>query len=327
MAIKFNTTNGSITLDAADGTGNVDLSIPREGIQAIDANLAKYDAVTANFTGTLQNAGSNVVVDTDIGSTVQAFDPDTAKLDVAQTFTADQSFGNITLTGYLRGASSFVIDPAAHGDDTGTVVIAGNLQVDGTTTTINSTTVTVDDLNMVLASGSPNASAANGAGLTVDGASATFTYSSSDDRWNLNKPLNAQLFASGTVGIQEVIEKVTINTTTTGTFNFDALTQAVVYMTANQTANRTINFRGDGSNTLDSIMAVGESMSFAIAATEGSTAYYFNAIQVDGSSVTPKWIGGAPTAGVASSINLYSITVIKVSAASFTVLASLTAFE
>ena len=60
------------------------------------------------------------------------------------------SVGNITTTGYLRGPSNFVIDPATHGDDTGTLVIAGNLQVDGTTTTINSTVVTLDDKNLVL---------------------------------------------------------------------------------------------------------------------------------------------------------------------------------
>ena len=58
---------------------------------------------------------------------------------------ADVSAVNATLTGYLRGPASFVIDPATHGNDTGTVVIAGNLQVDGTTTTVNSTVVTIDD--------------------------------------------------------------------------------------------------------------------------------------------------------------------------------------
>lgn len=41
-------------------------------VQGYDADTAKYDDVTANFTGTLQNGGSNVVVDSDIGSTVQA---------------------------------------------------------------------------------------------------------------------------------------------------------------------------------------------------------------------------------------------------------------
>ena len=104
-----------------------------------------------------------------------------------------ESVGNITTTGYLRGPSTFTIDPAAHGDDTGTVVIAGNLQVDGTTTTINSTTLTVDDKNITLASGSTNAAAANGAGLTVDCGSdtdATFSYQNTGDRWTLNKPLH-----------------------------------------------------------------------------------------------------------------------------------------
>jgi hypothetical protein len=50
-------------------------------VQGYDANTAKYDDATANFTGTLQNGGSNVLVDTDIGSTVQGYDADTAKYD------------------------------------------------------------------------------------------------------------------------------------------------------------------------------------------------------------------------------------------------------
>ena len=98
--------------------------------------------------------------------------------------------GNITTTGYIAGPSTFTIDPAAVGDNTGTLVVAGNLQVDGTTTTINSTTMTVDDLNITLASGAANAAAADGAGITVDGASATLTYNGTNDDWNFNKTLN-----------------------------------------------------------------------------------------------------------------------------------------
>ena len=98
--------------------------------------------------------------------------------------------GNATLTGYLAGPATFTIDPAQVGDNTGTVVIAGDLQVDGTTTTINSTTLVVDDKNIVVASGAADATAANGAGLTVDGASATFTYAATGDKWTANKPLD-----------------------------------------------------------------------------------------------------------------------------------------
>ena len=101
--------------------------------------------------------------------------------------TDDVQFNNLTLTGSLRGPATMTIDPAAVGDNTGTLVIAGNLQVDGTTTTINSTTLDVDDLNITLASGAADSAAANGAGLTIDGASATLLWSSSDDRFNFNK--------------------------------------------------------------------------------------------------------------------------------------------
>ena len=88
----------------------------------------------------------------------------------------DSQMRNLELTGWLRGPSSFVIDPATHGDDTGTVIIAGNLQVDGTTTEINSTIMTVDDRNIILADGAANAAAAQGGGITLDGAFAAIQY-------------------------------------------------------------------------------------------------------------------------------------------------------
>ena len=68
-------------------------------------------------------------------------------------FLAGGTAGNIVTTGYIAGPATLTIDPAGVGDNTGTVVIAGNLQVDGTQTTINSTTLAVDDLNITIASG------------------------------------------------------------------------------------------------------------------------------------------------------------------------------
>lgn len=71
------------------------------------------------------------------------------------------------------------------------LVISGDLTVNGTTTTVNSTTLDVDDINITIAKGAANAAAANGAGLTVDGSSATILYTSATDSWNFNKPLIA----------------------------------------------------------------------------------------------------------------------------------------
>jgi hypothetical protein len=108
---------------------------------------------------------------------------------------------NTTLTGELHGPATFVIDPTVVGDNTGLVVIKGDLQVDGTTTTINSTTITVDDKNIVLASGSINAAAADGAGITIDGASATLNYASSGDKWVANKSVETtQLISTVATG-------------------------------------------------------------------------------------------------------------------------------
>lgn len=73
----------------------------------------------------------------------------------------------------------------------GTVIVGGNLQVDGTTTTINSTELVIDDKNIVLASGALNATAADSAGIHVDGANADIFYDAPTDTWNFNKKVVA----------------------------------------------------------------------------------------------------------------------------------------
>jgi len=128
--------------------------------------------------------------------------------------------------------------------------------------------------------------------------------------------------------IQQTAEKVTTEATAaTGTVNYDVLTQAVWNFTTDASANWTLNIRGDGSNSLNSIMDAGESLTIAHIVSQGGTAYYNSAVQIDGSGVTPEWQGGsAPSAGNANSLDVYSYTVIKTADATFTVLASLTQF-
>ena len=128
--------------------------------------------------------------------------------------------------------------------------------------------------------------------------------------------------------IQSVAEKVTTAATAaTGTIAYDVLTQAVLNFTSDAAANWTLNIRGDGSTSLDSIMDTGESITIAHIVKQGSTPYYNSAVQIDGSSVTPEWQGGsAPTAGNASSLDVYTYTIIKTGSAAFTALASQTQF-
>jgi hypothetical protein len=125
-----------------------------------------------------------------------------------------------------------------------------------------------------------------------------------------------------------ILETATVSATAaTGTINYDATTQSVLYYTTNASGNFTVNFRGSSGTTLNTIMATGESLSATFLVTNGATAYYNSAVQVDGSSVTPKWQGGtAPTSGNASSIDSYTYVIIKTGSATFTVLASVTKF-
>jgi len=125
-----------------------------------------------------------------------------------------------------------------------------------------------------------------------------------------------------------IIETATVSATAaTGTINYDITTQSVLYYTTAASGSWTVNFRGSSGTTLNTIMATGESMSVTFLVTNGSTAYYNSAVQVDGSSVTPKWQGGtAPTSGNASSIDSYTYVIIKTGSAAFTVLAAQTKF-
>ena len=112
----------------------------------------------------------------------------------------------------------------------------------------------------------------------------------------------------------------------TGTINFDVSTASVWYYTSNATANHTLNFRYSSGATLSSVLAVGDAITVVWLNTNGSTAYYPNTIQIDGTTVTPK-VPAAISAGNASSIDAYSFTIIKTAATpTYTVLETQTKF-
>ena len=127
--------------------------------------------------------------------------------------------------------------------------------------------------------------------------------------------------------ITGIRETITIAGAAGGATSFDTLTQAILYGASNATSNFTVNFRGNSSTTLNSLMSVGQSFSATLMATQGATAYYNTGVSVDGTSVTPKWQNGtAPSAGNANSVDLYTYVIIKTAAATFSIFASQTKF-
>ena len=135
-----------------------------------------------------------------------------------------------------------------------------------------------------------------------------------------NKTLTAPTLTTPIVVSPE--ERTTVSATAaTGTINFDAVTQGVLYYTSNASADWTLNVRGNSDTTLNSALATGDAITVSFLVTNGSTAYKHSALTIDGSAVTPKWSGGtAPSAGNASSIDAYSFTIIKTASATYTVL-------
>ncbi|NBX75118.1 MAG: hypothetical protein EBQ92_01000 [Proteobacteria bacterium] len=117
-------------------------------------------------------------------------------------------------------------------------------------------------------------------------------------------------------------------TAANATINMDLLNNSVLYLTSNAAGNFTINFRGSSTTSLNTMMSNNTSVSCTVLTTQGATAYYNSALQVDGSSVTPRWQGGtAPTSGNASGIDSYTYVIIKTGSAAFTVLAAQTQFK
>jgi hypothetical protein len=127
----------------------------------------------------------------------------------------------------------------------------------------------------------------------------------------------------------DAAEATTISATAaTGTINYDVTTQSVLYYTTDASANWTVNFRGSSGTSLNTLMSTNQSVTVVFLVTQGATAYYNSAVQIDGSSVTPKYQGGtAWSSGNASGIDAYSYTIVKTGSATFTVFAAQTQFK
>jgi len=170
--------------------------------------------------------------------------------------------------------------------------------------------------------------AQGGTGLTTFTAGTTYVATATATTFTATQTFTGSTTAISAV-FQGAAEVITISATAaTGTINYDVTTQSVLYYTSNALANWTVNIRGNGTTSLNTLMATGQSVTIVFLVTQGSTAYYNNVLTIDGSSVTPKWQGGiAPTAGNASSVDAYSYTIVKTGSATFTVLASQVQFK
>jgi hypothetical protein len=289
-ATTLNATNGNVTTLGAVDTTTVNLNVTSGNVTTLGA----IDTTTVNLnvtTGNITTLGAGTTTTTTLNTTTANITSGDATTFVADNF----SSGNAVITGgsinsspvgnstpstgafttlSSNGLTTFTDATQSDNASTGAVVVTGgvgiganlnvagnvtilgNLLVLGNTTTLNTETLNVEDLNITVAANATSGAEANGAGLTVAGANATFTYLNADDSWNLNKKLNGTSFNAAVANITSA-NITTIDASTTTTANINSTTGNITTLTsttinAGTTTSAVLNATTGNITTLDS---------------------------------------------------------------------------
>ena len=283
-------------------TGNVSVTIPSSVTQKV---YVIRNSTTGAFTVTVKISGQT-------GVTFSATDKGTKLLYANGTDFVDSNIGKLSndITPTLAANLSTNSNNIQVSSGTGIIDNNSNSQIKFTTTASATNQITI-------------ANAATGTNPVV---------SATGNDTNIGLTLTpkgiGRVTANGNAKIFGVAEGVTVTTTFQTTLNYDTNTQAVYFSNVAAASNFTVNLRGDSTNSLNASLAIGESVTVALLSKQNNTTYYNNVIQVDGTTITAIWQGGStPTAGNASSTDVYSYTAIKTAASTYTVLASQTQFK
>jgi hypothetical protein len=322
----------SASTSDAIGVGTIELG------HATDTTLARassgvvtiegVNVVTTSSTDTLSNKSISLATNT-VTATLAELNTAVSDADVA-SIAGSEILTNKTLTAPKFADLGFIAD--ANGNELiilDTVASAVNEVTLANAATTGTPTLTASggdtDISLDLV--------AKGTGKVKAGGVDLVTISSTDTLTNktLTSPtVNTATIAGGTLansvikGIEEDINVVA--SAATGTIDFDVDTASIWYYTTDASADFTLNFRFSSGVSLNTALAVGDSITLVFLNTNGATPYYPDVIEIDGSAVTPK-VPAAISEGNASAIDAYSFTIIKTASATFTVLETQTKFE
>ena len=250
------------------------------------------------------------------------------------------------------------VAPKASPTFTGTVnaaalTLSGDLTVNGTTSTVSSTTITVTDKNIEIGKvGTPTDTTADGGGITLKGATdKTILWTDSTDSWDFNQHVNAatgkefkvnnvsvlsatalgssvvgsSLTSVGTLAGLDLAGLLTEHVTVTAgklsdAANLDLANGNVFLFTTAESTTATPNLRYDSSTTLNSKMAIGDVVTVVLITTANASAFCAQ-LTIDGAAVTENWVGGsAPSDGGSSGVDIHSYTIVKTASATWTVI-------
>jgi len=180
----------------------------------------------------------------------------------------------------------------------------------------------------------PAADGTNGQAIVTNG-SGTLSFgnvgasTSAANTFTATQTFNGTSSTFGAVLLDSAETVNVVGSAPSSTTNLYVQSGSVQYYTSNAANNFTVNLAFSSGTSMNTALATNQATTATLVTTQGSTAYYATAVQVDGTTtgVTTRWIGGAPTAGNASGLDVYRFAVIKTASATYTVLASLTQYK
>ena len=294
------------------GSGNINLTVPTAATLRSGLNIGNVANLNLNGNGLQVLSGSGLYIAPGTVKSIGLIGG--AGISVANTPVTDT--GNITVvntgvTSLTNGGNITV------SSSNGAVTITGKA---GTVTSVSATAGTG-----ISVTGSPITSAGTlnivNTGVTSLISGGNISLSSANGAVTITSSASNQVF-----NMSYATENVTLGGVLTGIYNYSLLDNSITFNTSAATGNVTLNFRGDSTTTLNSLLSTGTSITATYIMTTGITGYIVSAVNIDGIAQTINWVSNIVPYQIPLTKMSFTFTIIKIATSSYTVLGSATRF-